>query len=119
MPGARRFANALSSSWASAIAGRTIRDSQCGYRLFRRAVLERTPLSSGRYEVESEMVVRAARLGFRFADVLIPTVYAGESHLTVVRDVPRIVAMMLRLTLERVVPPPALRRALREGGNRV
>jgi glycosyltransferase involved in cell wall biosynthesis len=118
MPGARRFANALSSSWASAIAGRTIRDSQCGYRLFRRAVLERTPLSSGRYEVESEMVVRAARLGFRFADVLIPTVYAGESHLTVVRDVPRIVTMMLRLTLERVVPPPELRRALREGGNR-
>jgi hypothetical protein len=82
-------------------------------------VLERTPLSSGRYEVESEMVVRAARLGFRFADVLIPTVYAGESHLTVVRDVPRIVTMMLRLTLERVVPPPELRRALREGGNQV
>lgn len=114
MPAARRFANGFSSGWASGIAGRTIRDSQCGFRLFRRAVLERTPLSSGRYEVESEMVVRAARLGFRFAEVAVPTVYAGESHLTLVRDVPRIFIMMMRLTLERVAPPEELRRALRE-----
>jgi glycosyltransferase involved in cell wall biosynthesis len=114
MPAPRRFANSLSSGWASAIAGQPIRDSQCGYRLFRREVLERTPLSSGRYEVESEMVVRAARLGFRFAEVPVPTVYEGESHLTVARDVPRIVFMMMRLTMERIAPPPELRRALQE-----
>ena len=114
MPAPRRFANALSSAWASGIAGQRIRDSQCGYRLFRREVLERTPLGAGRYEVESEMVVRAARLGFRFAEVLIPTVYEGESHLSVARDVPRIVWMMMRLTLERVAPPPELRAALRK-----
>ena len=111
MPPLRRFANALSSGWATAIAGQPVRDSQCGYRLFRRDVLRRTPLSAGRYEVESEMVVRAARLGFRFAEVRIPTVYEGESHLSLVRDVPRIVGMMTRLTFERFVPPPELRRA--------
>jgi glycosyltransferase involved in cell wall biosynthesis len=114
MPPARRFANGFSSAWSSAISGRRIRDSQCGFRLFRRAVLERTPLSGGRYEVESEMAVRAARLGFRFAEVLVPTVYAGESHLTLMRDVPRIFIMMIRLTVERVAPPDELRRALRE-----
>lgn len=101
MPPLRRFANRFSSSWCSAIAGQPILDSQCGYRLYRREVLERTPVEASRYEVETEMAVRAARLGFRIAHVDIPTVYGDEtSHLSPTRDVPRIVGMMLRLTFE-------------------
>ena len=105
MPPLRRFANGFSSGWASALAGCEIHDSQCGYRLFRRAVLARTPIGRGRYEVETEMAIRAARLGFRFAEVRIPTVYGGESHLSLVRDVPRIVATLLRLSVERTPEP--------------
>ena len=101
MPAARRFANRFSSAWCSAIAGQTIADSQCGYRLYRREVLQRTPVAASRYEVETEMAVRAARLGFKLAHVEIPTVYGDEvSHLSPTRDVPRIVGMMLRLTFE-------------------
>ena len=101
MPAARRFANRFSSAWCSAIAGQPIADSQCGYRLYRREVLKRTPVQASRYEVETEMAVRAARLGFKVAHVDIPTVYGDEqSHLSPTRDVPRIVAMMLRLTFE-------------------
>ncbi len=94
MPPARRFANRFSSAWCSSIAGQPIADSQCGYRLYRREVLRRTPVRG------------AARLGFRVAEVEIPTVYGDEvSHLSLTRDVPRIVAMMLRLTFEgRPVP---------------
>lgn len=105
MPALRRFANRFSSGWCSAIARQRISDSQCGYRLYRRAVLERTPVRASRYEVETEMAVRAARLGFRVAEVEVPTVYGDEtSHLSISRDVPRIVGMMVRLSLER---PPA------------
>jgi hypothetical protein len=101
MPAARRFANRFSSAWCSAIAGQPIADSQCGYRLYRREVLARTPVQASRYEVETEMAVRAARLGFKVAHVDIPTVYGDEqSHLSPTRDVPRIVGMMLRLTFE-------------------
>jgi glycosyltransferase involved in cell wall biosynthesis len=101
MPLARRIANRFSSTWCSAIAGQPIADSQCGYRLYRREVLRRTPVQASRYEVETEMAVRAARLGFKVAQVEIPTVYGDEvSHLSPTRDVPRIVAMMLRLTFE-------------------
>ncbi len=107
MPLARRFANAFSSGWASWLAGQRISDSQCGYRLYGRALLERTPARSGRYEVETEIVVRAARLGFRLAEVEIPTVYGAESQFRVFRDVPRIVAVLSRLTAERLWPPPA------------
>jgi hypothetical protein len=57
---------------------------------------------ASRYEVETEMAVRAARLGFRVAEVEIPTVYGDEtSHLSLTRDVPRIVGMMVRLSFER------------------
>ena len=101
MPPARRFANRFSSAWCTAIAGQPIRDSQCGYRLYRREVLRRTPVATSRYEVETEMAVRAARLGFKIAHVPIPTVYGDEtSHLSPTRDVPRIVGMMFRLTFE-------------------
>jgi len=104
MPPGRRFANAFSSAWATWLAGQRISDSQCGYRLYRRSVLQRTPVTPWRYELETEVAVRAARLGFRIAEVEIPTVYGEEkSQLSAFRDVPRIVGVLARLTLERTV----------------
>jgi glycosyltransferase involved in cell wall biosynthesis len=114
MPAARRFANGFSSGWVAWLAGQSVHDSQCGYRLHRRAVLAHTPLTPGRYEVETEMVVRAARLGFRLAEVEIPTLYGeAKSQINPFRDVPRIVGTMVRLTLERVAPPASMRAAAR------
>ena len=110
MPPARRFANRFSSAWCSWIAGQPILDSQCGYRLYRRGVLARTPVQASRYEVETEMAVRAARLGFTIAHVPIPTVYGDEtSHLSPTRDVPRIVGMMWRLSFESKPIPKDMR----------
>ncbi len=117
MPFSRRFANGFSSGWTSWLAGQRVSDSQCGYRLHTRPVLERTPLTPGRYEVETEVVVRAARLGFRLAEVEIPTVYGEQrSQIRTLRDVPRIVGALLRLTREGVAPPAAMRAARRNGG---
>jgi len=116
MPLVRRLANGVSSSWASWLAGQPVSDSQCGYRLYGKRLLERTPITPGRYEVESEVIVRAARLGFRLAEVAIPTVYGDEeSQMRTLRDVPRIVGVLARLTVERVFPPPTMRRATRDG----
>ena len=114
MPPFRRFANALSSQWATALAGQRISDSQCGFRLYARDLLRRTPMTPGRYELETEVAVRAARLGFRVAEVDIPTVY-GEagSHISAFRDVPRIVGVLGRLTIERLFPPAQMRDAAR------
>jgi glycosyltransferase involved in cell wall biosynthesis len=117
MPGGRRLANRLSSSWSSLLAGQPVDDSQCGYRLYRREVLRRTPITPGRYELESEFVVRAARLGFRLAHVDIPTVYGEEtSQIRALHDVPRIVGTLVRLTYEGVVPPRAMRDATAAAG---
>jgi glycosyltransferase involved in cell wall biosynthesis len=113
MPLLRRFANGFSSAWATRLAGQTVSDSQCGYRLYGREVLARTPITPGRYEVESEVVVRAARLGYRLAEVEIPTVYGEEeSQIRPGRDVPRIVGTLLRLSIEGFSPPRTMREAL-------
>ena len=115
MPPSRRFANAFSSGWSTWLAGQRVSDSQCGYRLYGREVLKRTPLTAGRYEFETEIVVRAARLGFRLGEVVIPTVYGEEkSQIRTFSDVPRIVGVMMRLTVEGLFPPAAMRRAARE-----
>lgn len=115
MPAGRRFANGFSSAWSTLLAGQPVDDSQCGFRLYRRDVFQRTPITPGRYELESEIIVRAARLGFRLAHVDIPTVYGEEkSQISALRDVPRILGTLLRLTGEGLVPPAAMRRA-REG----
>ena len=118
MPPARRFANAFSSSWTSAIAGQRVEDSQCGYRLYRRSVLAGTPVTPGGYEFETEIAVRAARLGYRLAHVPIPTVYGTEkSHIRTLNDVPRIFGTLFRLSLERVAPPAEMRRAAKAAGS--
>jgi len=124
MPLMRRVANGASSVWATTIAGQRISDSQCGYRLHSRRLLKGTPITPGRYEVETELAVRAARLGFRVVEVEIPTLYGAErSQIRMLRDVPRIFGTMVRLTGERILPPAVMRTAAAglaggEGGSR-
>ncbi len=49
--------------------GVVITDSQSGYRAMKRAVLSKQKLKSGEYEIESEMLVKTAKAGFRIAEV--------------------------------------------------
>src|SRR5258705_3365006 len=60
MPPLRRYANAFSSGWTTLLAGQRVSDSQCGYRLYSRELLRRTPITPGRYELETEIIVRAS-----------------------------------------------------------
>jgi glycosyltransferase involved in cell wall biosynthesis len=51
------------------LTGVDITDSQSGYRAMKREVLEDQNLKSGEYEIESEMLVKTAKAGFRVAEV--------------------------------------------------
>jgi glycosyltransferase involved in cell wall biosynthesis len=46
-----------------------VSDSQSGYRVMKSAVLRNMRLKSGEYEIESEMLVKTARQGFRVMEV--------------------------------------------------
>ena len=49
--------------------GIAITDSQSGYRAMKRQILSKQKLKSGGYEIESEMLVKTAKEGFRVAEV--------------------------------------------------
>ncbi len=51
------------------LTGTRITDSQSGYRAMKREVLKKQKLKSGTYEIESEMLVKTAKAGFRVAEV--------------------------------------------------
>jgi glycosyltransferase involved in cell wall biosynthesis len=51
------------------LTGGSITDSQSGYRAMKREVLAEQKLKSGEYEIESEMLVKTAKSGFRVTEV--------------------------------------------------
>ena len=78
MPWTRQLTNIFMSRLISLIVRQNIPDTQCGFRLIRRVVLEKTRLSTANYETESELLIRAAKAGFIIESVLITTVYGNE-----------------------------------------
>jgi glycosyltransferase involved in cell wall biosynthesis len=98
MPWIRKWTNQATSAVLSRLAHVRIRDSQSGYRLIRAEVLQDLELVSNRYDLESEILVRAARRGFRIAEVPIRTIYAGgPSSIRPGVDALRFVRLVLRL----------------------
>jgi len=79
MPWLRKATNYVTSAVVSLLAGRKVADSQNGYRLIRLDHFKKFPLTTSRYEIESEMIIRAGRAGGKFASVPIKTIYAGEA----------------------------------------
>jgi len=95
MPVHRRLSNRLTSWLASRAAGVHLPDSQSGYRLIRTEVLRRVPLTTDGYEMETELLIGAARAGFRISSVPIPTCYGEEtSHIRVGRDTIRFLRVL-------------------------
>jgi glycosyltransferase involved in cell wall biosynthesis len=78
VPGLRRIANMISTGIVSLISGQRIYDSQTGFRAYRVEMLRQVALQSKRYDLETEVIIKAARRGFRIGHVPIQTIYAGE-----------------------------------------
>lgn len=75
MPWQRRLSNSLVSCFSSALAGRWLRDAQCGFRLIPTELLSKIPLHGDRYELEPELVIKAARIGYPIAEARVKTIY--------------------------------------------
>lgn len=79
MPWLRKATNYVTSAVVSMLAGRRVPDTQNGYRLVRLSHFKKFPLTTSRYEIESEMIIRAGRAGGKIASVPVETIYAGET----------------------------------------
>jgi glycosyltransferase involved in cell wall biosynthesis len=97
MPWLRKWTNEFTSMVISSLAGARIPDSQNGYRLFDVRVLREVQLESRRYDMESEILIRAARRGFRIASVPVSTIYHDEeSSIHPVVDTLRFIRLVWR-----------------------
>ena len=79
MPFNRKLANMFMSFILSFICSQKIPDSQCGFRLIKKEVLKNIKIESDRFEVESEILIKARRAGSTILSVPIRTLYGKES----------------------------------------
>lgn len=92
IPGVRYWTNYIGSRALSWTTGRELIDTQSGYRLLSTDLAVRMRLRSDGYEIESEILIKAAKLGVPFAYVPVRTIYGEqESHFKPLRDTLRIV----------------------------
>lgn len=108
MPWPRVCSNRLTTFLLGLQAGTALFDSQCGYRLYcLEAVLHPSMPRRGRFEWESQALVRIACHGWKIASVPVSTIYGeAQSHIHPWRDTGRFISMWFRLWREI----PALRR---------
>ena len=97
MPWLRSLTNRFMSWMISKISRQKIADTQCGFRLIKRELLEKLRLRTAKYETESEMIIQAARLGFKIESLPIKTIYQGEkSQIHPLMDTCRFIRLILR-----------------------
>ncbi|MCB0276258.1 MAG: glycosyltransferase family 2 protein [Calditrichaeota bacterium] len=103
MPFHRILSNSLTSLTISLMVGQLVRDSQCGFRLYSRKVLQEVRHQEDRFHFESEFVIRAGWRGFKIGHVAVPTIYNGAP--SAIRNWPdtlNFIEVITRLARERI-----------------
>ncbi len=97
IPKINRAGNRLFNTMTGCLTGLKITDSQSGFRAIRASLIKSMKLSSHGYEIESEMLIKALRMGARVAETPISfdqrTI--GSSKLDPLRDGARILYAIL------------------------
>lgn len=97
MPGVRFVTNKIMSGLISLVCRQKIYDTQCGYRLLSTEVLRNIQLSSTAFEIESEVLIKASKRGYRIVSVPIQTIYSNErSKINPFFDTVRFVVYIVR-----------------------
>jgi glycosyltransferase involved in cell wall biosynthesis len=86
MPAVRFRTNEIGSRILTRMTGFEIEDGQSGYRVVAASLLRRLRLTSRRFLIETEMLLKAARHVKRFREVPVRVVYGGTSHYRPFRD---------------------------------
>ena len=81
----------------SFLVGQKIPDTQCGYRLISLAFAKKFHPTTSRFDLESEMLIQARRLGMKIESIPIPTIYTDQSsHIQPLADTFRFIKLILR-----------------------
>ena len=97
MPPVRLATNHFMSWLISLFCRQHIPDTQCGFRLIKSNVLREIKLESSDFEIETEVLIKASKKGFKIVSVDIQTIYRDEvSKIQPVRDTVRFIAYLWR-----------------------
>ncbi len=97
MPWVRLATNRFMSWLISVICRQPVADTQCGFRLIKAGVLQSIRLESSDFEIETEVLVKASKKGFKIVSVAIQTIYSNEvSKIRPVQDTFRFIAYLGR-----------------------
>jgi Glycosyl transferase family 2 len=95
MPRRSRVGNRISTWWISRYAGQRYSDTQSGFRVYPSAIFD-VPLKSTKFDTETELLLRAAKMKLGLVEVPIKTIYAPDhaSHFHGFRDTLRVIKLV-------------------------
>lgn len=97
MPFIRMVTNRLMSLFLSIMCKQNIPDTQCGFKLIKRRVLEAITLESKNYDFDSEVLILASKKHFKISSVPIDTIYKGElSYINPLKDTFRFIGLIIK-----------------------
>lgn len=99
IPRYRLIPNQIGIFCISRAAGCRIEDTQSGFRLYRKEVLDQIGLTGTGFETESEVLMKAGRKGFRIHCIPVAAIYQEDykTHFRPVRDFYRISIQFLKI----------------------
>jgi hypothetical protein len=112
------FANNFADFWVSWAAGQFVQDSQSGFRLYPKSLIETVKVGTHRsrgFVFESEILIEAGRHGHKIISYPIVSQYqenARPSHFNAVSDITKIVLMITWKLVSRGTYAHGLVRAL-------
>ena len=87
MPFHRILSNKITSFLISLRIGQKVEDSQCGFRIIRKNVIEEISLNKSHFSLESELLLKAGLKKFKIGSVRIETIYNNsKSNINPLRD---------------------------------
>ncbi len=120
-PWVSRFGRRFSNFWFRLQTGRSLQDTQCGFRAYPVVALDRLRLRERHFSFEIEVLVKAAWAGVPLQDVTVSVFYPEKServsHFHPFTDNLRLTLLNTRLTLRSMVPWP--HRQIHSAGPRV
>lgn len=78
MPVVRYLTNRIMSKFISSVCNQRIPDSQSGFRLIKPSILKKLQLKSDKFEIESEIIIKAAKCGYKITSIPIRSIYKNN-----------------------------------------
>ncbi len=96
MPRRSRVGNRISTWWISRFAGVQYHDTQSGFRVYPSALFD-VPLRSTKFDTETELLLRAAKMKLPLVEVPIKTIYRDDhsSHFHGFADTLRVIKLVI------------------------